>query len=44
MEHGHANDRADNFFSCAYWYQAYPFTVLPALPPVEARTPVVKAL
>ena len=21
MEHGHANDRGDNFFSAAYWYQ-----------------------
>ncbi len=20
MEHGHANDRADNFYSCAFWY------------------------
>jgi hypothetical protein len=42
MEHGHANDRADNFFSCAYWYQSSPFTDFPALPPVEARTPVVR--
>jgi len=42
MEHGHANDRADNFFSCAYWYQSTPFTDFPALPPVESRTPVVK--
>ena len=22
MEHGHANDRADNFYSVRYWYQA----------------------
>jgi hypothetical protein len=42
MEHGHANDRGDNFFSCAYWYQSAPFTDFPALPPVEQRTPVVK--
>jgi hypothetical protein len=42
MEHGHANDRGDNFFSCAYWYQSSAFTDFPALPPVEARTPVVK--
>jgi hypothetical protein len=42
MEHGHANDRADNFFSCAYWYQSSPFTDFPALPPVESRTPSVK--
>ena len=42
MEHGHANDRGDNFFSCGYWYQSAPFTDFPALPPVESRTPVVK--
>jgi len=42
MEHGHANDRGDNFFSCAYWYQSTPFTDFPALPLLEARTPVVK--
>ena len=32
MEHGHANDRADNFFSVAYWYQSEPYTDFPALP------------
>jgi hypothetical protein len=42
IEHGHANDRGDNFFSCAYWYQSAPFTDFPALPPVDARRPVVK--
>jgi hypothetical protein len=42
MEHGHADDRGDNFFSCAYWYQSTPFTDFPALPPVESRYPVVK--
>ena len=42
MEHGHANDRGDNFFSCAYWYQTTPFTDFPALPPVAQRIPVVK--
>ena len=42
MEHGHANDRGDNFFSVAYWYQAAPYTDFPALPPVETRIPVVK--
>ena len=44
MEHGHANDRADNFFSVAYWYQAPVYTDFPALPPVEARIPIVKTL
>lgn len=42
MEHGHANDRGDNFFSCGYWYQTTPFTDFPALPPVADRIPVVK--
>ena len=42
MEHGHANDRGDNFFSAAYWYQSTPFTDFPALPPVAQRIPIVK--
>ena len=42
MEHGHANDRGDNFFSVGYWYQAEPFTDFPALPPAEARIPKVR--
>lgn len=43
MEHGHANHRADNFYSCAYWYQAEPYTNFPALPPVADRVPRLKA-
>jgi hypothetical protein len=39
MEHGHANDRADNFYSAAFWYQSEPFTDFPALPAVGDRTP-----
>ncbi len=42
MEHGHANDRGDNFFSVGYWYQTEPYTDFPALPPVETRIPRVK--
>jgi len=42
MEHGHANDRGDNFFSAAYWYQTTPFTEFPPLPPVADRIPKVK--
>ena len=42
MEHGHANDRGDNFFSVAYWYQAAPYTDFPAMPAVETRVPVVR--
>jgi Protein of unknown function (DUF2961) len=43
MEHGHANDRGDNFYSCAYWYQTAPYTDFPALPPVAQRIPQQKA-
>jgi hypothetical protein len=42
IEHGHANDRADNFYSVAYWYQSEPYTDFPALPPVEERIPALK--
>jgi len=44
MEHGHANDRADNFFSVAYWYQGEPYTDFPALPAAAARVPNVKVV
>ncbi len=39
IEHGHANDRADNYYSVCYWYQTEPFTDFPALPEVEQRIP-----
>jgi hypothetical protein len=39
IEHGHANDRADNFSSVAYWYQTEPHRPFPAFPPVEGRLP-----
>jgi Protein of unknown function (DUF2961) len=42
MEHGHANDRGDNFFSVGYWYQTTPFTDFPPLAPVADRIPVVR--
>ena len=42
MEHGHANDRGDNFFSVCYWYQAEPYTTFPSLPPAAERIPRVK--
>lgn len=44
MEHGHANNRGDNFYSCCYWYQSEPYTDLPPLPPVEERIPVLHAV
>jgi len=37
IEHGHANDRGDNFYSVAYWYQLEPHAAFPALPPVDTR-------
>jgi hypothetical protein len=41
MEHGHGNDRADNYYSCAYWYQDKPAEGFPPLPPVGERIPRV---
>jgi hypothetical protein len=37
IEHGTANDRADNFYSVGYWYQSEPYTDFPALPAVADR-------
>ena len=42
IEHGHANDRGDCFYSVAYWYQTEPFTDFPPLAPVADRRPVPK--
>lgn len=42
IEHGHANNRADCFYSVAYWYQTEPFTDFPQLPPASERNPVPK--
>ncbi len=39
IEHGHANDRGDNYYSVAYWYQTEPHAAFPPLPPVDARLP-----
>ena len=39
IEHGHANNRSDNFYSTAYWYQTEPHAAFPALPAPEARVP-----
>ena len=44
MEHGHANHRADNFYSVCYWYQNQPYTDFPKLPPAADRIPVLKAV
>ena len=39
IEHGHANNRSDNFYTVGYWYQAEPHAKFPALPPVDERIP-----
>ncbi len=39
IEHGHANDRADDYASTAYWYQAEPHRPFPDLPSVSRRLP-----
>jgi hypothetical protein len=44
MEHGHANHRADNFYSACYWYQAEPYVDFPALPKAEDRIPRLAAV
>lgn len=42
IEHGNANDRSDNYYSVAYWYQAEPHDPFPPLPPVEQRLPALQ--
>jgi hypothetical protein len=42
MEHGHSNDRGDNFYSVGYWYQDTVYTDFPTLPAVETRIPKVR--
>jgi len=39
IESGHANHRADNFFTVAYWYQSEPHKLFPPLAPVAERIP-----
>ena len=39
IEHGHANDRSDDFSSCAYWYQSEPHVPFAALPVAADRFP-----
>jgi len=42
IEHGHADDRADCFYSVGYWYQSEPYTDFPALPEAVLRIPALK--
>lgn len=39
IEHGHANNRWDDYSSTAYWYQLEPHKEFPNLPDVEKRVP-----
>jgi hypothetical protein len=39
LEHGHANDRGDDWSSVAYWYALDRRAPLPALPGIEDREP-----
>ena len=39
IEHGHANDRCDDYASTAYWYQTLPHAQFPSLPVVDERLP-----
>ena len=43
IEHGTANNRSDNFYSTAYWYQTEPHVAFPALPAPSERIPRVFA-
>jgi Protein of unknown function (DUF2961) len=39
IEHGTANNRGDNYYSVAYWYQTEPHAPFPTLPSVTDRLP-----
>jgi hypothetical protein len=39
IEHGHADNRHDCYYSVAYWYQSQPYTDLPKLPSAADRIP-----
>ena len=41
IEHGNADDRSDDFYSVAYWYQTEPHAAFPALPAPSERIPKV---
>ena len=39
IEHGHANNFANDYTSTAFWYQAEPHNAFPSLPPASERLP-----
>nr|WP_284731556.1 DUF2961 domain-containing protein [Mesorhizobium sp. dw_380] len=42
IEHGHANRRADDISSVAFWYQAEPHKPFAPLPPAAKRVPTFR--
>ena len=40
IEHGHNNQRSDDWSSTAYWYQTEPHLPFRPFPPVEERLPL----
>ena len=44
IEHGTADNRSDDFYSTAYWYQTEPHAAFPALPVPADRVPKVYAV
>jgi len=43
VEHGHANNFANEYASVAYWYQTEPHAAFPALPARDALRPALPA-
>ena len=41
IEHGTGNNKSDDFYSTAYWYQTEPHAAFPALPAAAERIPKV---
>ena len=39
IEHGHANQRSDDYSSTAYWYQLEPHKKFTPLLPIDERIP-----
>jgi len=39
IEHGHANNRSDDYSSVAYWYQTEPHKEFAPMPPAAQRLP-----
>ena len=42
IEHGHANRRADDLSSVAFWYQAEPHKPFTPLPAIKGRQPTFR--